>query len=314
MMMKPRMRYVAVLGGSLAAVAALLWTDPDRGINSGLFAISMLVGCLAVAFAHVMRKGMHDYPEADMRQLFGKAGESSIGAGLALICLAIIVNGLLGLFGRIAHAEEPPPAAQAHLQALRGEILAHWPDHPAPAYFGALIEHESCITLTHARCWNAGARLRTTREEGAGLGQITRAWSDDGGTRFDTLAELRSRHPALADWSWANVYERADLQLRAVVLFSRDLWRRLPTIADPVQRLAMTDAAYNGGIGRVTSDRRACAITPGCDPGQWWGHVERTCTAGRTPLYGARSACDINRAHVHDVIKVRMPKYRDALG
>ncbi len=86
----------------------------------------------------------------------------------------------------------------------------------------------------------------------------------------------------LREWSWGNVYRRPDLQIRGVVLYARDLWQQLRGVDDLTQRLAMADAAYNGGIGRVTADRRACALTPGCDPGRWWGHVETTCTAGRS--------------------------------
>jgi hypothetical protein len=310
--MKIRMRYVSVVGCSIAAVIALLATDPDRGVSTALLGISILTGAIAVGFAFMMRKGLHDYPEADMQDLFRTAGEHPIGAGLALVALSIIFSALLGLFGRNAHAQVPPQAEQ-HLPALRAEIAAHWPGHPLPSYFGGLIEHESCITLTHRRCWSSTARLLTDREEGAGLGQITRTWRADGSLRFDSLHELRRRHLALSDWSWGNVHERADLQLRAVVLYSRDLWHQLRGVEDLMQRLAMADAAYNGGIGRVTADRRACALNRGCDPGQWWGHVERTCTAGRASLYGKRSACDINRHHVVDVVRVRAPRYALAL-
>jgi len=44
---------------------------------------------------------LHDYVEADARRLFAKAGEHPIGAGLALIAIAIVTSGLLGLFGGI---------------------------------------------------------------------------------------------------------------------------------------------------------------------------------------------------------------------
>ena len=197
-----------------------------------------------------------------------------------------------------------------HRQAFAAERLAGWPDHPRPEVLPALVEHESCISLRHSRCWNASSRLKSAREEGAGLGQITRAWNADGTLRFDALAEMRARHPGLREWSWANVYQRPDLQLRAVVLKSRDDFRALAVIADPVERLAFADAAYNGGMGGVQRDRRACQVTTACDPQRWFGHVEGTCTKSRAALYGGRSACDINRHHVHDVLVTRSPKYR----
>jgi hypothetical protein len=76
----------------------------------------------------------------------------------------------------------------------------------------------------------------------------------------------------------------------------------------------MADAAYNGGMRGLQSERRACRMAAGCDPGRWWAHVEHQCLKSRAPLYGTRSACDINRHHVHDVIHKRAPKYRGLIS
>lgn len=312
--MKIRFRHLFLLGGSIAVLAALFLTDPDQGITTGMLLLTLVTPILAVGFAHLARKALHDYPEADARALFAVAKQSPTGAGLALVALAVVFLGLMILFSGAAHAQDVrtfiPAAAEAHRATLATERARHWPDHPAPHVLPALIEHESCITLRHSRCWNPGSRLKSAREEGAGLGQITRAWHPDGRTRFDALAEMRDRHPALRELSWANVYSRPDLQIRAVVLKSRDNFQALRTVSDPWQRLAFADAAYNGGLGGVTKERRACQIKTGCDPQRWFGHVERTCLKSRTPLYSGRSACDINRHHVADVLLVRAPKYR----
>jgi hypothetical protein len=40
--------------------------------------------------------------------------------------------------------------------------------------------------------------------------------------------------------------------------------------------------------------------------------VERHCLKSRQPLYGNRSACDINREHVKNVFQVRLAKYERA--
>lgn len=308
-----RFRYWFIFGGSAIVLAALLLTDPDQGVSTGMLMLSLVVPLLAVGFAHYARKALHDYPEADARSLFRRAHEHPIGAGLALIALSIVAYGLLGLFGAVAKAQDVrahiPIAAEQYRGALSAEIGRFWSDHPYPEVIPALIEHESCLSLRHSRCWNPSSRLKSAREEGAGLGQITRAWYPDGRLRFDALAEMRERHPALREWSWANVYERADLQIRAVVLKNRDNYQALRVIANEFERLAFADAAYNGGMGGVQRERRACEITAGCDPQHWFGHVERICLKSRQPLYGGRSACDINRHHVRDVLLVRAPKY-----
>ncbi|MBQ1766112.1 MAG: hypothetical protein IIZ92_24895 [Aquincola sp.] len=308
---RPRHWYMA--GGSAAVLGALFFTDPDQGIGTGLLLLAIVTPVLAVLFAHISRKALHDYPEADMQTLFKTAGQSPTGAGLALVALAITLSALLGLFGRSAHAQPVPDRALQLMPVLATELRTHWPDAPMPAYVPALIEHESCITLRHPRCWSPTAQLRTAREEGAGLGQITRAWRPDGSQRFDALQELRDRHPALRELDWRNVYQRPDLQLRAVVLKSRDGYQALRVVAHPIERLAMADAAYNGGLTGLQRERRACQLATACDPGRWFGNVERHCLKSREPLYAGRSACDINRHHVRDVLLVRAPRYEGLL-
>ena len=206
-------------------------------------------------------------------------------------------------------AAQIPPQAHANLPVLRSQIDAIIPGFDRPQYFAGLIEHESCVTLTSPRCWNATARLKTDREEGAGLGQLTRAYTADGRIRFDALADARKLDPTgLNQLRWETVYQRPDLQMRVIVLMTRANLNRLGSLTpDP---LPFADAAYNGGLGGVINERRACGLQHGCDPDTWFGHVEKHCLKSTRPLYGTRSACDINRHHVRDVLLNRMPKYR----
>lgn len=304
-----RFRHVFLAGGSAIVLSALFATDPDNGISTGMMLLTLATAVLAVAFAHLGRKALHDYMEADAQELFRIAAQSPIGAGLALVALAVVTSALLGLFGNAARAGEIPAAAEVHRTLLQRELGLFWPDAPMRSYVPALIEHESCPTLQHPRCWAPTARLKSQREEGIGLGQLTRAWYPDGRLRFDALAGLRARHPALRELSWSTIQQRPDLQVRALLLMSRDNYEALDTITLPNERLAMADAAYNGGLGGLRTDRRACQVKPGCDPQRWFGHVERTCTKSHAALYGQRSACTINRHHVTDVVRVRAMKY-----
>lgn len=178
-----------------------------------------------------------------------------------------------------------------------------------------MIEHESCLSLTHSRCWNAKSRLKSSREEGAGLGQITRAYNTDGSIRFDALQELKTKHPvALKELNWTTVYSRPDLQIRAVVLKMRDNIKYYQPYSSTFDdALAFADAAYNGGVGGLDRERRACKVSSGCDHTKWFGNVEKYCMKSKAVLYGNRSACDINRHHVKDVLLVRANKYKPYL-
>jgi len=75
------------------------------------------------------------------------------------------------------------------------------------------------------------------------------------------------------------------------------------------EALAFSDAAYNGGIGGLNNERRACKLATWCDHTKWFDNVEKLCLKSKTVLYGNRSACDINRHHVRDVLITRLPKY-----
>ena len=208
-----------------------------------------------------------------------------------------------------------PERAWTHKETIAQELDRLFPALSPRAYVPALIEHESCITLKHSRCWSSTSRLKTAREEGAGLSQITRAYHADGRLRFDKLSEMRARYKEeLREASWDTIYQRADVQIRMMVLMLRDDYGRLYEVKDSWERLAMTDAAYNGGIGGLHKERRACSLRKGCDAQKWFGHVEKVCLKSQKVLYGGRSACAINRAHTLDVMTVRLDKYKAKYG
>lgn len=208
-----------------------------------------------------------------------------------------------------------PPQALSYFPLIKEETKRLFPDFILPAYFGALIEHESCINLLHRRCWSPKSRLKTSREEGAGFLQITRAYKLDGTIRFDSLTELVIRNKIeLREFTWNTVYDRPDLQIRAIVLLYKDSYNNISLMKVPrMQRLAMADSAYNGGIRDVIRSRTVCGLVKDCDPNIWFNNVESYNVKNKTKiLYGTRTAFDINNNHVRDVILVRSKKYIDA--
>lgn len=306
-----RFRYWFIFGGALLTIAALFFTDPDKGVSTAMMLMNLASGVVAVAAAHFSLKALFDY--IDRKGLFDTASGNPVGAGLIFLGLSIVLYGLLGVFAPRAHAQDLhtyiPPQAKQYLPMLASEQRAHFPETPIPAQLAALIEHESGCFSMPRKCWNPRAELRTSKELGVGFGQLTMAYRQDGSVRFDKLSEMRDRYPALAGLTWSNIYSRPDYQLRAVSLLMRENYQGLRMVADPKERLKMADAGYNGGVNGVMSDRRACGLKSGCNPQIWTGHVSTTCTKSRQPIYGKRSACDINRHHVDDVW-ARTDKYR----
>ncbi|HYE71196.1 MAG TPA: hypothetical protein VD932_06720 [Aquabacterium sp.] len=307
-----RHRTVLVWLAPLLVLGVLFFTDPDRGASTGIWLVKVATAIVAVALSHWSMKALFDYREADRRTLLREALGGNAAAAIALLAQAITFVGLLMLFAGQVRAQDVrtyvSPQAHQYLPTLAAERLRWWPDHPRPAMLAALIEHESGCFALKRKCWNPKSQLKSAREEGAGLAQITRAYRGDGSVRFDALQELVDQHPALAGWSWENVYDRVDMQIRAVVLKQRGDFRTLKGVDDIAERLVFTDVAYNRGIGGLQAERRACGLKADCNPKLWFGHVEHVCLASRAALYGGRSACDISRHHPVDVLK-RTPKY-----
>lgn len=209
-----------------------------------------------------------------------------------------------------ARAASPPGGALPLLPVLKSEQLRYWGQHPDPATLGAQVEQETCITLSHRSCWSPKAELRTTREHGIGLGQLTRTFTSTGRPRFDSLQDLKRSFPQeLEGFAWQTPYDPR-LQLRALVLKDLQNFRLIQGVDSDLDRLAMTYAAYNGGLGGLVSDRITCRATPGCNQGVWFGHVEQTSLKARQSVAGyGKSFFQINREYVTNIMIVRKQRY-----
>jgi hypothetical protein len=145
--------------------------------------------------------------------------------------------------------------------------------------------------------WNPSAELKTVREHGCGLMQITRVYG-----RFDKLDEMRRKYPALAGWTWADCKNVA-YQLPAFALLTQENALAMPALNTQRDTRAFQVCAYNAGPRGCMLDRRACEMTHGCDPSAYFGGIALAC--GRSPaiIPGiGRTACDITRGYVAKVM------------
>jgi hypothetical protein len=202
-----------------------------------------------------------------------------------------------------------PPQAFKYFDIIKDEQRKIIPDFPYTNYWAGLAEHESCISLTHKRCWSPTSQLKTKRENGAGLFQITRTFNPDGSIRFDVLSDMKKQHLDLKELSWNNVLSRPDLQIRAMMIMSKTNYNMFNKVTSTYDRMAMMDAAYNGGAGSVKKRRLKCGLTKNCDPQLWFDNIENMVVKSTKPMYGGRSAQEINNHHVEDVLTTRMRKY-----
>ena len=219
---------------------------------------------------------------------------------------------LLVLFSSALWAQEAPAAPKGipqnfmyHKDTLIDVMKRKWPDNPYPSAVAGQIEQETCITLTHKKCWSRFAELKTSREHGAGLGQITTVFG-----KFDAMDEAKKLDNELKDWSWEDTYN-AEMQMVALIAMMRRNYGLFKSTSE-LDRYAFALAAYNGGIGGVQSDQRICRNTKGCDDKLWFGNVEHTSLKSKVKLGGAysRSFFDINREYPVNILMKRRQKYK----
>lgn len=129
-----RFRNYILLGGTFLVFIFLYLSDPNGGAITTTFAASMATPIIAVWFAHLARKALFDY--VDLKEIYEKAKESSIGAAITFASICLLLFALLGLFGNQVRAQEIstyiPTQAYTYLPILKAEQQALWVDHPKP--------------------------------------------------------------------------------------------------------------------------------------------------------------------------------------
>jgi hypothetical protein len=271
-----------------------------------LFAGLALYG---VGLSHILRRVL--FPYIDLKSFSESARHEPTGAGLVFVGVCLVLAAFVSLMGNVVHADELLPVnAKLYLPILKAEQAFYWADMPLPSALGAQVEQETCASLKSKSCWSPHAELRTSREHGVGLGQITKT------ARFDALGEVvASNRQALSGWGWSSNLYDPKFQLRALVLKDKQGYAMIHGASSEPDRLAFSFAAYNGGAGGVISDRKMCQATRGCDAGRWFGNVEHTSLKRKTAVAGyGVSFFQVNRDYVRNVMVVRRSRYTHYFG
>lgn len=200
-----------------------------------------------------------------------------------------------------------PANAKLYLPLLQTQIDQLWPTLTQPQDLAGQIEQETCISLTWPSCWNPHTELKTSREYGFGLGQLTITKEFNNFTALQKLDD-----PTIKTWKYQNRYDPS-MQIRALI--DMDLvdfkYAKLVGLTETDQ-LAFMFSSYNGGEGGLIADVRYCAALPDCNHRIWFNNVETHSLKSRTTVggvYGQQSFFSINRTYVRNILLVRSTKY-----
>lgn len=203
-----------------------------------------------------------------------------------------------------------PVNAQTNFPILQKHLANKWSTYEYPWFIAGQVEQETCISLKHSKCWSRKAELKTSREYGFGLGQLTIAYDAAGKERFNAFAEVKKLDKDLADWAFEQRYD-ADKQLLAVVVRDKFEYSKIAGAANALEHSAFFFNSYNGGPGGMLQDRRLCKATAGCDSSKWFGNVENTSYKSKVAVKGyGKSFFEISREYPRNIIYVRSPRYK----
>jgi len=195
-----------------------------------------------------------------------------------------------------------------YLPILRSELLTYNPNSRYRSAYAGQIQQETCVSLKSKKCWSPTAELKTSREYGFGLGQLTVT------SRFDSFKEAKKLDSSLKDWSWENRYNPT-YQIRSLVLMDRHIYGQMSWASSDYERMAFTFAAYNGGVAGTLSDRAVCRVTVGCSQNTWFGNVENTSKKAKTAAKGyGKSFFEINREYPRNILGFRSTRYKSYFG
>jgi len=258
-----------------------------------------------MAAFHVVRRVL--WPYVNLKEAWFDSKKDPLARSVYVLGIFIVFASLL-MFSSPSKASVPE-AAKKVIPELVWEGSKIWPDADF-ATLAAQIHRETCPSETHRFCFSPTARAKTAWEEGIGLGQFTRT------AKMDVVSELRAQFPEyLADWGWDRNLQNSRYQIQAFVLKNRYNWSKITGTKTREDHEAMMLIGYNAGLGRVSSDRKICKVTPGCDPDVWFGNVELTSRLKNVPKMKEyrQTFFEINRSYAETILKKLKPRYRQYL-
>lgn len=193
--------------------------------------------------------------------------------------------------------------AKPYLQTLSSVITTYWATAPGRPIMAGKIEQESS--------WKERATLKTSRELGRGLGQLTITYRADGTERFNIYRDA-VKMKALKDWNWHEDPYNVRYQLTFSVLTDRsNFFTVRPYAVNDYQAWKMALVCYNAGQGRWLS-RRHNAKVRNIPADRWDGGLDQAYSSGEAKLLYGRPLYEAVNEYPR-VIFSRSHKYQGML-
>ena len=181
--------------------------------------------------------------------------------------------------------------------------LLLWPDLTPPTLVASLIYQESN--------WKPKAELKTDREYGIGLSQITIAYNANGTIRFDNFTEAKKKYAELKDWEYGDRFD-VDKQIIYAIKEIKSTYEKFNNPRyDNVTRLALTLASYNGGLGGILKEKALCTKDPECKDNYWFCNIANKAARSKIPVKGySKSFWQINREYPVRIMFININKVK----
>jgi len=260
-----------------------------------LSAIALVLLLVDIVLDNRDRWGL--FPTLDMDEAIRRGLTTPLSA--AIVIAAVVALLISILFISTANAG-PLDNAKPYLPQLSSAIDAQWPAMPLRRIAAGQVEQESS--------WKEHATLKTSRELGRGLVQMTIAYNAAGQERFNIYRDA-SRMRALQAWDWQRDPYNTRYQLTFLVLQDRSNFSQ-------VRRFFVNDAeahkgslvCYNAGSGRWLK-RRANAKLMGLPADRWDGGLDRAYSKGEGALLYGRPLYEAVNEYPRAIFK-RSAKYQ----
>lgn len=288
----------------LVIIAAGFFLFSGVGFMVALNRLSMFALILLVF--HLIRKSL--FPYIDLKRFTNKAAENPMSAAIvfAVIIFFIISLCYISVVSAMTN-DQILQQAKPTLPIFKNVVTQYWSDAPKQQYFPGTVEQETCASLK--KCWNFKTELKTSKEYGFGLSQITIAYTHKGNVRFNNFLEAKKKYHELSQWQWDDRFN-PKYQLTYIVLQLKHLYQPMKHyFKDDDNRWAASLVSYNAGPGKVIDRMTVCDLTKGCDKTAWFNGLDSVVPPSeKKKLYGKALYLRINE-YPENVIHVRASKY-----